>query len=65
MGDVDSLYGQVIVVCSWMFDEGSWRRLSRGDAARHLMRVAEVGQIIECSWIIVAGSCSQSSHFGC
>ena len=40
MGDVDSWYGRVVVVRSWMFDEGSWRRSSRGDTARCLMRVA-------------------------
>ena len=40
MGDVDSWYGRVIDVRSWMFDEGSWRRLSCGDTARCLMQVA-------------------------
>ena len=38
-GDVDSWYGRVVVVHSWMFDEGSWRRSNRGDTARCLMRV--------------------------
>ena len=51
MGDVDSWYGQVVDVRSWMFDEGSWRRSSRGC----LMRVA-VGRVVECSWTIVASS---------
>ena len=40
MGDVDSRYGRVIDVRSWMFDDGSWCRLSRGDTARCLMQVA-------------------------
>ena len=40
MGDIDSWYGRVIDVHSWMFDEGSWRRSSRGDTARCLMRLA-------------------------
>ena len=30
MGDVDSWYCRVVDVRSWMFDEGSWRRSSRG-----------------------------------
>ena len=29
MGDVDSWYGRVVVVRSWMFVEGSWGRSSR------------------------------------
>ena len=40
MGDVDSWYGRVVDVRSWMFDEGSWRRSSRWDTARCLMRVS-------------------------
>ena len=40
MGDVDSWYGRVVDVRSWMFDAGSWRRSSRGDTARCLMWVA-------------------------
>ena len=40
MGDVDSWYGRVVDVRSWMFDAGSWRRSNRGDTARCLMRVA-------------------------
>ena len=55
MGDVDSWYGRVVGVCSWMFDAGSWRRSSRGDTARFLMRVA-VDRVVECSWTIVVGS---------
>ena len=39
MGDVGSWYGRVVDVLSWMFDEGSWHRLDRGDIARCLMRV--------------------------
>ena len=39
MGYVDSWYGQVVVVRSWTFDEGSWHRSSRGDTARYLMLV--------------------------
>ena len=39
IGYVDSWYGRVVVVRSWTFDEGSWRRSSRGDTARCLMRV--------------------------
>ena len=54
MGDVDSWHARVMDVRSWMFDEGSWRRSSRGDTARCLMRVAEVGRVVECSWTIVA-----------
>ena len=38
MGYVDSWYGRVVVVRCWTFDEGSWRRSSRGDTARCLMR---------------------------
>ena len=34
MGYVDSWYARVVVVRSWAFDEGSWRRSSRGDTAR-------------------------------
>ena len=41
---------------SWMFDESSWRRSSRGDTARCLMWEAGVGRVVECSWTIVAGS---------
>ena len=40
MGDVDSWYGRVVDVRIWTFDEGSWRRSSRGDIARYLMRVS-------------------------
>ena len=40
MGYVDSWYGRVVVVRSWTFDEGSWRRSSRGDTAGCLMRVS-------------------------
>ena len=40
MGDVDSWYGHVVDVHSWMFDEGSWRRSSRGNTARCLMQVS-------------------------
>ena len=40
MSDVDSWYGRVVDVRSWMFNDGSWHRLSRGDTARCLMRVA-------------------------
>ena len=46
MGDVDSWYGRVVDEHSWMFDEGSWRRLSRGDTAGCLMWVA-VGRVVE------------------
>ena len=62
MGDVDSWYGWVVDVRSWTFDEGSWRRSSRGDTARYLMRVA-VSWVIECSWTIVAGSWGRSSRW--
>ena len=40
MGDVDSRYGRVVDVRSWIFDEGSWRGSSCGDTVRCLMRVA-------------------------
>ena len=40
MGYVVSWYGRVVVVRSKTFDEGSWRRSSRGDTARFLMRVS-------------------------
>ena len=40
MGYVDSWYGRVVDVRSWTFDEGSWRRSSRGDTAGCLMRVS-------------------------
>ena len=40
MGHVDSWYSRVVVVRSWAFDEGSWRRSSRGDTARCLMLVS-------------------------
>ena len=40
MDDVDSWYGRVIDVRSWMFDEGGCRRSSRGDTARCLMQVS-------------------------
>ena len=39
MVDVNSWYGRVVDVRSWMSDEGSWRRSSRGDTGRCLMRV--------------------------
>ena len=61
MGDVNSWYGRVADVRSWMFDEGSWRRSSRGDTARCLMRVA-VGWVVKWSWMIVAGSWGRSSR---
>ena len=40
MGYVVSWYGRVVEVRSGTFDEGSWRRSSRGDIARFLMRVS-------------------------
>ena len=42
MGYVVSRYGRVVVVVvrSRTFDEGSWRRSSRGDTARCLMLVS-------------------------
>ena len=40
MGYVVSWYGRVVVVRSRTFDEGIWRRSSRGDTARFLMRVS-------------------------
>ena len=40
MGDVDSWYGRVVDVRSWMFDAGNWRRSSRGDTAICLMQVS-------------------------
>ena len=40
MGYVNSWYGRVVVVRSWTFDEGSWRRSSRGDTAKCLMWVS-------------------------
>ena len=40
MGYVVSWYGRVVDVRSWTFDEGRWRRSSRGDTARCLMRVS-------------------------
>ena len=42
MGYVVSWYGRVVVVVvrSRTFDEGSWRRSSRGDTARCLMLVS-------------------------
>ena len=40
MGYVVSWYGGVVDVRSWTFDEGSWRRSSRGDTAGCLMLVS-------------------------
>ena len=40
MGYIDSWYGRVVVVRSWTFNEGSWRRSSRGGTARCLMQVS-------------------------
>ena len=40
MGHVNSWYGRVVVVRCWTFDEGGWRRSSRGDTARCLMQVS-------------------------
>ena len=40
MGYVVSWYSRVVDVRSWTFDEGSWRRSSRGDTARCLMLVS-------------------------
>ena len=40
MGYVVSWYGRVVDVRSWTFDEGSWRRSSRGDTAGCLMLVS-------------------------
>ena len=40
MGYVVSWYGRVVDVRSWTFDKDSWRRSSRGDTARCLMRVS-------------------------
>ena len=39
-GYVNSWYGRVLVVRSWTFDEGRWRRSSCGDTARCLMLVS-------------------------
>ena len=47
MGDVDSWYDRDIDVHSWMFDENSWRRLSREDTAGRSLRGAEVGRVVE------------------
>ena len=54
-GDFDNWYDRVVDVRSWMFDEGSWRRSSREDTARCLIRVA-VGRVVECSRTIVTRS---------
>ena len=72
MGYVDSWYGRIVDVRIWMFDEGSWHWLSHRmqlddrkgklrsvkllNAARQSLREAEVSQVVECSWTIVAGS---------
>ena len=40
MGYVDSWCRRVVVVRNWTFDEGRWRRSSRGDTARCLMLVS-------------------------
>ena len=40
MGDVGSWYDRVVDVSSWAFDEGRWRRSSRGDTAGCLMLVS-------------------------
>ena len=39
MGYVVSWYSRVVDVRSWTFDEGCWRRSSRGNTARCLMLV--------------------------
>ena len=75
MGYVDSWCGRVVDVRSWTFDESSWRRSSRGDTARCLMlvgslneagwslRAAEVGRVVESSWMVVAGSWDRSGRW--
>ena len=40
MGHVVSWYGRVVDVRSWTFDEGRWRKSSRGDTARCLMQIS-------------------------
>ena len=57
MGGVDSWYGRVVVVHSWMLDEDSWRRSSREDTARRLMWVScGRSSILVLQLVIVAGS---------
>ena len=45
MGWVDSWYGQVVVVRSWAFDEGSWRRSSRGNTMFEAGKLRSVGSL--------------------
>ena len=55
-GYVDSWNGRVVVARNWTFDEGSWRRSSRGDTARCLMLVSwdRSGR-----WMQLDGRCGQ------
>ena len=61
MGYIDSLYGRVVVVRSWTFDESSWRRSSRGETARCLMLVSwdQSGR-----WIQLDDRCRQMRSVG-
>ena len=54
MGYVVSWYSRVVDVRSWTFDEGSWRRSSRGDTAGWF------GWVVGYRWIVVAGSWGRS-----
>ena len=56
MGYVDSWCGRVVVVRSWTFAEGSWRRSSPGDTARCLMLVC--WDRSGC-WMQLDGRCGQ------
>ena len=39
-----------------MFDAGKLRSVGSLDAAGQSLRAAEVGRVVECSWMVVAGS---------
>ena len=45
-----------------MFDVGKLRSVESLNAAGWSLREAEVGRVIECSWVIVAGSWSRMSR---
>ena len=39
-----------------MFDAGKLRSVESLDAVGQSLQAAEVGRVVECSWIVIAGS---------
>ena len=46
-----------------MFDAGKLRSVRSLDTSERSLQVAEIGRVVECSWMIVAGSWGRSSRW--